>query len=452
MPSEESTVVGDDESSMPPPPTPRSRSRKSSSKVKVEDSDGEVSTPRPIKKTPRSRSRSTRPSESDTGGELSVKKTPVRRARKSDVAVKVEQVEPELPRLPSPVDHPTPVVPTPFSDDNPFQSGSSPLSNVRSVSDSRRKSTGVAKEPDRRKTASSTTRKSMPVTKSADVVPTSSKRFELPVSQLNGLTDVDDNGVVAGEEFTPEEQMELVRERSVNGINAVGPRRPKKKAAGISAKGPLSMVLLALLGGYATWYRQEKVAVGYCGVGREATSIIPENIEVPDWVQILVEPQCEPCPQHAYCYDSMVTRCETDFVLKPHPLSVGGLVPLAPTCEPDGEKVRRVKVVADRAVEELRERRAKFECGELTNEGGTPLPTVEIDAEELKQVVSEKRRKGMTATEFEDLWGPALGEIEAREEVESTVQGYVYDSVLSSNISFLNYVHDTVFDSSSHLL
>jgi hypothetical protein len=183
------------------------------------------------------------------------------------------------------------------------------------------------------------------------------------------------------------------------------------------------VVLLTLLGGYSTWYRQEKVAVGYCGVGREAVQIIPPQVDVPDWARILVEPQCEPCPPHAYCSANLETHCETDFVLKPHPLSLGGLIPLPPTCEPDGEKVRRVQAVADKAVEELRERKAKFECGDLVDEAGVPEPAPAIDEEALKKTVSQKRRKGMGEDEFEELWASAIGEILARDEVESNVDG-----------------------------
>ena len=96
---------------------------------------------------------------------------------------------------------------------------------------------------------------------------------------------------------------------------------------------------------------------------------------------------------------------------------------MPPTCEPDGEKVRRVKAVADRAVEELRERRAKFECGDLTDSAGLPEATVEIDAEDLKKEVSKKRRKGMSEAEFEELWGGAIGEIQGRDEVVSGIDG-----------------------------
>ncbi|CRK23765.1 hypothetical protein BN1723_018101, partial [Verticillium longisporum] len=89
-----------------------------------------------------------------------------------------------------------------------------------------------------------------------------------------------------------------------------------------------------------------------------ATQIIPSEVSVPDWIVPYIEPQCERCPQHAYCFEDYTVRCDDNFIMKPHPLSLGGLVPLPPTCEPDGEKVRRIKAVADKAVEELRERRA----------------------------------------------------------------------------------------------
>jgi hypothetical protein len=229
--------------------------------------------------------------------------------------------------------------------------------------------------------------------------------------------------VEASEEFTAEEQLELVRERAANGLDALGPPRPKKKKSGSFFKGPLAVAALTLFGAYATWYRQEKVAVGYCGIGREATPVIPDSLPVPDWARLLVEPECELCPQNAFCSVDLQSECIPDFVKKPHPLSFGGLIPLPPTCEPDGEKFRKVRAVADRAVEELRERRAKFECGELTDEAGVPEPTVEIDAEELKKEMSKKRRKGMSEQEFKDLWEGAIGEIEKRDEVVSGTDG-----------------------------
>jgi len=218
----------------------------------------------------------------------------------------------------------------------------------------------------------------------------------------------------------------MARDRAVNGLSAVGSLRPKRQQRrGFSLKGPLWVAALTLFGGYSAWYRQEKVAVGYCGVGREATPVIPSGVQVPEWVRIFAEPECELCPQHAYCSENMETHCEADFVLKQHPLSLGGIVPLAPTCEPDGEKARKVKLVAGKVVEELRERRAKWECGDLTNEAGLPEPTVEIDAQDLKKDMMTKRKKGISEADFEEIWAAAIGDVQAMDEVTSVTDGFL---------------------------
>ena len=300
-----------------------------------------------------------------------------------------------------------------FSDENPFQSGSSPLT----PGENRRKSAGISS--DKRKSSSSR-RRTEGVTSSSKqqdgiVVPTS-KTFTVPVSRLKQSVGDDEHkdGIEAGEEFTAEEQLDLTRRRAANGEVELRPPQ-KHKRARQSRTIPRSapwVVLMALLGGCATWWRQEKLAVGYCGIGRSSNGL--SNVHVPGWAEVML-PTCEPCPQHAICFQGMETRCEHDFILQPHPLSFGGLVPVTPSCEPDGEKVRRVKAVADKAVEELRERRAVAECGR-----GLPA---EIEEDELKKEVGKKRRRNMDAAEFEELWKGAIGEIIGREEVVSSSDG-----------------------------
>ncbi|KAF2101954.1 sister chromatid separation protein-like protein [Rhizodiscina lignyota] len=283
---------------------------------------------------------------------------------------------------------------SPFTSDNPFQSGK----KRKSSANRRRTDNYTGPQAD------------------GAVVPTS-KTFEIPLSHLKKKQEIDEDDVEIGEEFTPDEQLELVRERAENGNRDVLPPRRRKQAskgAGIVKVGT-SAFLIAMLGGLATVWRQEKLEVGYCGVGRPSTSL--GGVEIPEWAQGL-QPQCEPCPPHAYCYADLKTECEPDFILRPHPLSLGGLVPIPPTCEPDSEKSRRVQAVADRAIEELRERNAQYECGELKNDQGKGVPP-EIKEEELKEVVSTKRRKGMSQEEFDDLWNAAVGDILNRDEVIS---------------------------------
>lgn len=438
-----------DEELMPPPTTMRRSSRKPSTRRSEEsETEGTPAPKSPVKRTSRAASsKHARTSESEPGEDVDavlpkVRKTPRRSAATPQriptaPEVKIEPSDNTITK--------TPLDPSVFSYDNPFQSGSSPLSGARSPSgEQRRKSTPGTSSKDglRRKSAPSTRKRSVGPKADDGFHPPTSATFEIPISKLNGINDYDENGVEATEEFTPEEQLQLVQEQVKSGQTSLQLRRPRRQTSGYGKAGPFWAVLLTLLCGYAIKYRQEKFAVGYCGVGRPAKdfvnygvptpdwshSIAPETVQLPNWAILIAEPQCEPCPQHAYCYAKLETRCETDYVLKPHPLSLGGLVPIPPTCEPDGEKVRRVKAVADRAIEELRERRAKWECGDLVNEGGTSEPTVEIDVEDLKKEVSKKRRRGMGEAEFEELWVAAIGDIQQRDEVESQSSGFVVHS------------------------
>lgn len=409
-----------DEDAVPPPSAARPRSTRKSSVARSRVEDSESETPArtrtrsmsPVKRTPRASSgKHPRPSGEENSGEHDSVRRTVRKTRKSEAPiVKSEDLDDDFPRR---------VVDSAFSHDNPFQSGSSPVASSRSPGgESRRRS--LHDTPARRKSSAAHRRRTdVPQSKTDEGIrPPSRSTFEIPDSQMNGMADYDENGVEASEEFTPEAQLELCLERAATRGPVIA-RRHKRAARGFKAKGPLWVIFLTMLGGYAAWYRQEKLAVGYCGVGRPAAPIVSSKLEqLPDWAVALAEPECEPCPQHAYCYERLETSCEPDFVVRPHPLALGGLVPLPPTCEPDGEKVRRIKVVADRAVEALRERRAKWECGDLVEEGGKPVKSVEIEEEELKRMVGEKRRKGMGEAEFEELWAGAIGEIVGREEVE----------------------------------
>ncbi|KAL9100785.1 MAG: hypothetical protein Q9163_003881 [Psora crenata] len=413
--SQDSTANSDtDETgSMPPPAPPQQRKSRTSGAVL---SEGGLRTPLPTTATPRATlnsSKHARQSDTETEPELS-KRPSARKARKSEVkpSVKVEQ--------PDDVHHRPSMPESAFSDENPFQSGSSPLT----VESSKRRSAGG----ERRKSSSGRKSRGPPIGKleteqmDGAVVPTS-KTFEMPVSSLQKtqIKEEEVDSVEAGEEFAPEEQLELVRLRAANGEKDILPprRKPRSQTTTTVPKSLPWMVLTALLGGYATWYRQEKLAVGYCGIGRASYSI--SSIQMPEWASVL-QPTCEPCPQHAICYEGMETKCEHAFVLQPHPLSLGGLVPLPPTCEPDGDKLRRVKAVADRAVEELRERKAQAECGTLKDASGRGL-SAEIDEQQLKVEVGKKRRRGMTGVEFEALWKEAIGEIVGREEVVSSLDG-----------------------------
>ena len=174
-------------------------------------------------------------------------------------------------------------------------------------------------------------------------------------------------------------------------------------------------MLTLLLSGFGAWWRREKIEIGYCGMGKPHWSLA--DTRVPEWANVL-EPKCEPCPPHAICHQNLETTCENDYLLRAHPYSLFGAIPFPPTCEPDGEKAQKVKAVADKAVDELRERRAQYECGDLPEN-----EQVEISESELREDLRSKKSKKMSDEEFEELWTGALGDILARPEIESEGDG-----------------------------
>ncbi|KAK3337410.1 Man1-Src1p-C-terminal domain-containing protein [Cercophora scortea] len=481
----QSTTSTDFEHDLKPPPrtTTRSRSPRKTTKVKSEYEE-----PAPIRESPRkrvSRSVSAQPqhaTDDESAHEVESAKTP-RRRHATPAAVKLEA--PEEPAF----FRRTPETEAVFSNDNPFQSGSSPASATKTPTNrktfaadafstdnpfqsasktpaDRRKTTGL--DPVKVKSTPATSRRRTDVHAFDSREPTVvSKSFEMPISSLNRPTTPKfaPSNIEAGEEFTPDEQLALMQEEQANPQLAAARRKQSRSSRGSSVTTPLWVLVITLLGAYAAWYRQEKIAVGYCGLGRDSSQLIPSHIQIPEWAQEyasklgiyeiktpewivpFVEPECETCPSHAYCYEDFTVRCEEDFILKPHPLSLGGLVPLPPTCEPDGEKVRRVQAIADRAVEELRDRRAAYECGEPTEPEGLPLDTPAIGEQELKETLSKKRSKRLGADEFDQLWAAAIGEVKDRDEVlvevveEQTggTPGFPTTRLSSSSLARLSY-------------
>ncbi|KAL4895441.1 Man1-Src1p-C-terminal domain-containing protein [Aspergillus ambiguus] len=342
---------------------------------------------------------------------VSPRKSTARKLRRSEMT---PSTEPELPVASVKTE---PRDESVFTDDNPFQSGSSPAPWENRSSAKRKSASRISTESPAfsqglraRKSDVGT----VVSTRTSLGSPASRMRTPKKEEPQSEEEEGDESELSAGEEFTPEEQLALEREHADLMYAPRGQDRRVRKQGAASRAAPW-LVILLLFGGFGAWWRKEKIEIGFCGIGKPTWSLA--ETRVPEWADVL-EPQCEPCPPHAFCYPNFQALCEHDFLLKPHPLSLGGLVPLPPTCEPDSEKARRVKAVADKAVEELRDRRAKWECGELADDG-KEAEGPEISEADLRQEVGKKRRRGMTDAEFDDLWKGALGEIIGREEVVS---------------------------------
>ncbi|KAJ5776581.1 uncharacterized protein N7511_001592 [Penicillium nucicola] len=461
MSSRENSVASDanDRDSMPPPATPssvastsrgqRGTSRRSTRHSTADFDDGTApATPvaaKSSKRTSVARSvgKHARASDTETNDDMlatpvaagrgSPRKSTARKVRRSEVLPSTE-ADDYIPGIKS-----EPHDETGFTNDNPFQSGS-PSETPRSTRasyDGRRKSASrlSTESPARgrglrsRKSATPSSLKQedgyhAPKRESFDFISKLQPPQEESGEDSEEEEDEEDSDMSAGEEFTPEEQLAMENEQYAPQIQVR--RRPQKQGA-VARIAPW-LVILLLAGSFGAWWRREKLEIGYCGLGKPTWSLA--ETKVPEWANVL-EPRCEPCPSHAFCYPDFEVRCENDFLLKPHPLSLGGLVPLPPTCEPDSEKARRVKAVADKVVEELRERRAKWECGQL-KEDGKDARSPDISETDLKEEIAKKRRKGLSDNEFDELWKGAIGEVLDKDEVVSKTKQPSGDLVLSS--------------------
>lgn len=387
----------EDETLLAPPPESARRTTRRTTRGSTAESE----LPPTRAKTP---SRAV-PAKHSRGMEAEADERPaVRRVRKSVTpAVKEPSPEPEAWHRSDAT--------SPFTQDNPFQSGSSPTAPETATRDRRRRTTGF-EQKERRKSEANRRRTFQSNSEQLDegvVVPT----------RDNFNPDIKHEDQDITEEFTPEEQLELVRDRARAGeVDILPPRRRKNgsKATGTlkAMSGTLLLTAAAVFGG--AW-RQEKVAVGFCGVGRYPTGLA--GLDIPEWASDIL-PTCEPCPPHARCYRDLKLECDTDFVKKAHPLSLNGLIPIPPTCEPDSTKTRNINNVAQKGVDILRERRAQYECSEPDHQGN-PVESPEVSEADLQRQMGSRKRKGMTEQEFNDLFDRALPEMKMKDEVVESI-------------------------------
>lgn len=395
IPASQTTDYEDDE--LPPPPSTGRRSTGRGARARTEEAQEVPPT------TSRSSRHSTAPPEA----------TPRRASSKHARTVEAVQEEPEPKRPASRRSRQSASTPgiksepddegSPFSSENVFQSGSSPPAPS---TERKRMTMSSAKELERRKSdkirRQTSDGRSVKQQTDGAVVPTR-RTFEMPVSVLKK------EPVEPSEEFTPEEAQDLALARQ---SGELVPVRPRGRGSAAAAKNGFSAVFVALLAASAYLWGDEKFKVGYCGHGEPSREIA--GVEIPDWAD-QYRPSCASCPPHAICYDRLQTECEPGFVLTHNPLSLNGIIPIPPTCEPDTAMTKKVNAVKERVVEELREQNAKYECGDA--------PSPEVKETKLKKEISSKRKRGMSNQEFEELWDAAIGEVRMADEISQGSDG-----------------------------
>ncbi|THC88899.1 hypothetical protein EYZ11_011656 [Aspergillus tanneri] len=138
---------------------------------------------------------------------------------------------------------------------------------------------------------------------------------------------------------------------------------------------------------------------------------------MPQWMQSLIEPQCEICPSHATCYSELEVSCDNGFVQQPHPYSLWGLIPRPPRCKASSGRALQVSILARQIVDTLREEAMRQICGHD--------PTAHGDVSYLESDVKARLREQNTVedAEYNSLWGDAVLEAVSQRELAHSGQG-----------------------------
>ncbi|KAK6528118.1 inner nuclear membrane protein enriched at telomere/subtelomere region [Arthrobotrys megalospora] len=435
-----------------------------------------VATPRkrtasPVKRGRKSLAKDQPETTDDDEGPTIVVETPKPRRGRRSLAPKT----PEPVKEPSPSPEPVDLVDNEpaFSNDNPFQMGSSP--QYQQPVDTNRRRTMLDKatprqfDSSRRRTEGLPSVRRSPQTPDFDRVsplpnksPTPVKM--IPISRFKSLTpdrkianmqaeiensnqeigrrifgnevyikeeDQSNDLIDPGEEFTPEEQLEVeLEDENANAVTKLARRRGGSDV-GTTVMSILYTLFSIAIVAYAAWWREEKIKVGYCGIGKPSI----KNTGYMEWADQLV-PHCETCPPHAICRERLNTDCYTDYVLVPHPFSFGGLLPFAPSCQPDSEKIRRVSVLSDAVITKLRDRAAAIECGYIR---AASEEEEGISEKDIQDALYEMKSPTLSDHQFRELWNNAVQDLENKEEVVTTMTSGGDRYFKSTDLSNVNW-------------
>lgn len=173
------------------------------------------------------------------------------------------------------------------------------------------------------------------------------------------------------------------------------------------------LILLPIL--FALWYREQRIAVGFCAsevdiptLGREYSN--PYINEFENQLERF-KPHCIPCPSDAICYPYLEIKCKPGYIVEESPLSLHGLIPVHAKCVKDSRKQKLVQEVVKKTLELLRTKNAQESCGEDEDDYKSGISNAE-----LYEIFYESKKPWINDEEFDALWQQV--EVDLKEEPE----------------------------------
>ncbi|KAF9425468.1 inner nuclear membrane protein enriched at telomere/subtelomere region [Podila epigama] len=165
-------------------------------------------------------------------------------------------------------------------------------------------------------------------------------------------------------------------------------------------------LLAAILIPYGLWYRQTRVAIGFCP-GNDNLN----NIQSSNWLY----PSCIPCPDHAECLAPDADPiCSPEYLLKPHLLSFGNLIPLSPVCVLNKAKEYQSLQLADAAEKTIHLKAGIEECKISRISNHDKLTRQRILQDDVRRELEKSKDEDVSEEDFEQFWEMALKELRRR--------------------------------------
>lgn len=325
-----------------------------------------------------------------------------------------------------------------FSMDNPFQSNT----------------------PTSKTSTKLSARKSEPAksAKKQNKLKASSSRHSLSNMQRSSLDDEDEaDDSISNSPLSPTLLKQKKARDWVNrGKNLLEREIGQPSETAVTFSSIVSTVALIAFSAWWIWYTRESKTIGFCDLGRKsnivldtrriehAAKIVEQRAEGRNELLLrmqipeVLQPSCTPCPAHARCNDGVLTECDSsDYVLRYPLLSqiplIGSSLPLsyvAPSCDPDEEKVLLAADLADEIENRLRTWKADVYCNrqrarlgprdepDWGQEGVYAIPLSDL-YHELK-IAAERGQVLRTQGEqfFKQLWDLAMADLEASNRVQ----------------------------------
>lgn len=173
----------------------------------------------------------------------------------------------------------------------------------------------------------------------------------------------------------------------------------------------LIFLLIAIPILYSIWYRQQRIAIGYCGRELPLKTVVPSYLQsfcqerfninlstIDNWLSVF-KPNCLLCPQDSTCLPNMELTCHTQHRKFLPLLSLNKLIPISEYCIPEIKKQKFVDGMVSNFANLLQNQNAKLNCG-----GGENQELNSIPRSVLRNLFDQRVDSKWTSQEVTNLW------------------------------------------------